>query len=249
MGGEHGMSLRELVRDEAVAAMSRPELFAATRSARLYFQRPEAPGFFVSETEAGPVVPVFTSWERLALFAGACAWASTTVADLVELLPEGVRPLVDPLGPRPSLLDVEALRVVEVADESRQTGGSEVTSHDAMYGRQSGDPPAPGARSPAAATGSRSLRSGRMLDPLEESVVAARKIKGDWKSLAELIQNSATFEIEDSAKKVLSSWGFAMGRVAEHTDAIVETAEPDHRGLHPGRHARRAATSRRPRTT
>ncbi|MGY0056283.1 SseB family protein [Streptomyces sp. LZ34] len=83
------------------------------RSARLYFQRPEEPGFLVSETEEGAVVPVFSSLERLALFAGPCAWASTTVEDLVELLPEGVRALVDPLGPRTVVLDAEAVRTMD----------------------------------------------------------------------------------------------------------------------------------------
>lgn len=97
------------MRRETAARMSRAELLAAVRSARLYFQRPEKPGFLVSETEGGPVVPVFTSWEGLALFAGACGWASTTVEDLVELLPEGVRALVDPLSDRPYLLDAAAL--------------------------------------------------------------------------------------------------------------------------------------------
>ncbi|MFI8990900.1 hypothetical protein ACIG63_38905 [Streptomyces antimycoticus] len=63
----------------------------------------------------------------------------------------------------------------------------------------------------------------KVLTPLEESVVAARKIKGDWKSLAETIQNSADFDIYDSAEKMLSSWGFGMGRVAEHTGTVVET--------------------------
>ncbi|WP_037862489.1 hypothetical protein [Streptomyces sp. NRRL S-237] len=60
--------------------------------------------------------------ERLALFAG--AGASTTVADIVELLPEGVRSLVDPLGERPFLLDVEALRAPEsVEGGNRRTTG------------------------------------------------------------------------------------------------------------------------------
>ncbi|MBO8186827.1 SseB family protein [Streptomyces spirodelae] len=103
------MSLRDLVRQESVAGMSPEQRLAQLRSLRLYFQRPEQPGFFVSQTVEGPVVPVFTSWERLALFAGACEWASTTAEDLVELLPEGVRALVDPLGPRPFLLDTEAM--------------------------------------------------------------------------------------------------------------------------------------------
>ncbi|GAA2090936.1 hypothetical protein GCM10009801_56270 [Streptomyces albiaxialis] len=106
------MSLRELVEGERVAGMSAAERLDAVRAMRLYFQRPEEPGFLVAETEGGPLVPVFTSWERLALFAGACDWASTTAEDLVELLPEGVRALVDPLGPEPGpfLLDPEALR-------------------------------------------------------------------------------------------------------------------------------------------
>ncbi|MFB6809485.1 SseB family protein [Streptomyces sp. NPDC056387] len=92
--------------------MSRSERMAALRSARLYFQRPDEPGFFVSATEEGPVVPVFTSCEALGLFAGPCGWASTTVADLVELLPEGVRALVDPLGPRTFVLDAELLETM-----------------------------------------------------------------------------------------------------------------------------------------
>ncbi|MFC0601657.1 SseB family protein [Streptomyces palmae] len=107
------MSLRDLVRDEIVASMSPSERLAAMRSARLYFQRPEEPGFLVAETEDGPVVPVFTSLERLALFAGVCEWASTSVSDLAELLPEGVRALVDPLGPQTFVLDTEAVRASE----------------------------------------------------------------------------------------------------------------------------------------
>ncbi|MFI8824375.1 SseB family protein [Streptomyces sp. NPDC053431] len=105
------------MRDEIVASMSRSERLAEMRSARLYFQRPEEPGFLVSETEEGPVVPVFTSCEGLGLFAGPCAWASTTVADLVELLPEGVRALVDPLGPRAFLLDAHTLENTETRGE------------------------------------------------------------------------------------------------------------------------------------
>ncbi|MDJ1136638.1 SseB family protein [Streptomyces iconiensis] len=117
------MSLRDLVRDETAARMSPAERLAASRSVRLYFQQPESPGFLVSETEEGPVVPVFTSFAGLALFAGECAWASTTVADLVELLPEGVRALVDPLGPRAFLLDAEALRAAGGAEDGAGADG------------------------------------------------------------------------------------------------------------------------------
>lgn len=119
------MSLRDLVRDEAVAGMSRAERLAGLRSARVFFQRPKEPGLLVSETDEGPVVPVFSSWEGLALFAGPCAWASTSVGDLAELLPEGVRALVDPLSPQAWVLDGEMLRELremsaegEGADES-----------------------------------------------------------------------------------------------------------------------------------
>jgi hypothetical protein len=118
------MSLQDLVRREANARRSAEERLAAARSARLYFQRPEEPGFLVSETEVGPVVPVFTTWEGLALFAGACEWASTTVADLVDLLPDGTGALVDPLGPRPLLLDIETLRAAEAAGDEPADGGS-----------------------------------------------------------------------------------------------------------------------------
>lgn len=63
----------------------------------------------------------------------------------------------------------------------------------------------------------------RVLKPLEESVVAARKIKGDWKSLAGHIRGSASGDVVSSAEGMLSSWGFGMGRVAAHTDTVVET--------------------------
>ncbi|MFB7465031.1 SseB family protein [Streptomyces sp. NPDC056224] len=116
------MSLRDLARAEMVASMSPSERQAAMRSARLYFQRPDEPGFLVCETEEGPVVPVFTSCEALGLFAGPCGWASTTVADLVELLPEGVRALVDPLGPRTFVLDAEALETTDTQGE--RNGGA-----------------------------------------------------------------------------------------------------------------------------
>ncbi|MES4902378.1 MULTISPECIES: SseB family protein [unclassified Streptomyces] len=119
------------MRQETAAQMSEREKWAALRKARLYFQRPENPGFLVSETaEAGPLVPVFTSIEGLARFAGACGWASTTAEDLVELLPEGVRALVDPLGERPFLLDAQTLREAEgqeadeVADEVADEEGA-----------------------------------------------------------------------------------------------------------------------------
>lgn len=110
-------ALDDLVREATKARMSGAQRAAAVRGARLYFQRPETPGFLVSETVEGPVVPVFTSWEELGLFAGPCAWASTTLEDLVELLPEGVRALVNPLSQMAFVLDAELLRSIGGQEE------------------------------------------------------------------------------------------------------------------------------------
>ncbi len=129
------MSLRDLVRDEAIASMSRSERLTAVRSVRLYFQRPDEPGFLVSETQEGPVVPVFTSLERLALFAGVCAWASTTLEDVLELLPEGVRALVDPLGPKTMVLDARSLDDVADLDNGGGTGDGTAALQTSEDGR------------------------------------------------------------------------------------------------------------------
>ncbi|MFE9334050.1 SseB family protein [Streptomyces sp. NPDC006925] len=122
------MSLRDLVHDTAVARMSTSERMDRLRSARLYFQRPENPGFLVAETVDGPVVPVFTSWEQLALFAGVCDWASTTAEDLVDLLPDGVRALVDPLGEHPFLLDADRLIPPETAGPDADEGAADTAN-------------------------------------------------------------------------------------------------------------------------
>ncbi|WP_247616984.1 SseB family protein [Streptomyces sp. MK37H] len=119
--------------------MPEREKWAALRKARLYFQRPEEPGFLVSETaEDGPLVPVFTSIEGLARFAGACGWASTTVEDLVGLLPEGVRALVDPLGERPFLLDARTLRDADGQDAEGQEADGQGTEGQEADGREEG---------------------------------------------------------------------------------------------------------------
>nr|WP_236056515.1 SseB family protein [Streptomyces sabulosicollis] len=104
------------------ASGPRSERLATMRLARLYFQRPDEPAFLVSETEHGPALPVFTSSERLALFAGPRGWASTTVENLVELLPEGLCALVDPLGPRAFVLDTEALQSTD--GQGERSGGA-----------------------------------------------------------------------------------------------------------------------------
>ena len=62
----------------------------------------------------------------------------------------------------------------------------------------------------------------KILRPIEESVLAARKIKKDWKDMADDINESATFEIVEATRDVLHKWGFGMGRVAEHADEVVQ---------------------------
>ncbi|CAM5344543.1 hypothetical protein SANTM175S_05809 [Streptomyces antimycoticus] len=62
------MSLRDLIRDEMAAPRPRSERLAAMRSARLYFRRPDEPGFLVSDTERGPVLRDFTFLATPALF-------------------------------------------------------------------------------------------------------------------------------------------------------------------------------------
>ncbi|MFD7979012.1 hypothetical protein [Streptomyces sp. NPDC059071] len=63
----------------------------------------------------------------------------------------------------------------------------------------------------------------KVLTPLEESVEAAHQIKREWNALSAQIANSADFDIYSPTQKMLSAWGFGMGRVAEHTDTVVET--------------------------
>ncbi|MFF2404830.1 hypothetical protein [Streptomyces goshikiensis] len=60
-----------------------------------------------------------------------------------------------------------------------------------------------------------------MIDPLEESVVAARMVKDHKDRLAARLRGNATFEILNSGKGFLSAWGFGMGQVAEHADEVV----------------------------
>ncbi|MFD7262318.1 hypothetical protein [Streptomyces sp. NPDC059874] len=91
-----------------------------------------------------------------------------------------------------------------------------MTSRDAMEGRQSGDGAAPGDGYSIQFTAVR-----KMIDPLEESVVAARMVKDHKDRLAAHLQGNATFEILNSGKGFLSAWGYGMGQVAEHADEVV----------------------------
>jgi len=87
-------------------------------------------------------------------------------------------------------------------------------------GKHGGDGPKPG---DGYAMEISSVR--KVMKPLEESVIAAHKIKSDWKSMAADIHYAATIDIEKPAKDVLSKWGFGMGRLAEHTEDILKTLQ------------------------
>ncbi|MER8098106.1 hypothetical protein [Streptomyces goshikiensis] len=91
-----------------------------------------------------------------------------------------------------------------------------MTSRDAMDGRQDGDGTASGDGYAIEITAVR-----KMIDPLEESVVAAHMVKDNKDRLAAHLQGNATFEILASGKGFLSAWGYGMGQVAEHADDVV----------------------------
>lgn len=63
----------------------------------------------------------------------------------------------------------------------------------------------------------------RILRPMEESVIAARRIKDDWEPMVRHIHDAATIDLVGPAKEMLASWGLGMGRLAKDTDVIVET--------------------------
>ncbi|MYW03766.1 SseB family protein [Streptomyces sp. SID3343] len=76
----------------------------ALRAARLYCAQPESPGFGALGVPGDGMVPVFTSLEQLARFAGQGAWFSTLGSDLLDLLPPGYDLGLDLAGPQPYLL-------------------------------------------------------------------------------------------------------------------------------------------------
>lgn len=95
------------------SAESEPDLVAVAREVRagrrdpgefdrafavatVYAQRPRVPGVMTAELSGkGRWVPVFSTVERLARFAGECDYFATTGADLLEQLPTGLGVLVD----------------------------------------------------------------------------------------------------------------------------------------------------------
>lgn len=79
-----------------------PALLDALRRARLYCVRMEEHvGFAAIGPPGAGMVPVFTSEEQLALYAGACEWFSTLGSDVLDLLPPGYDLALDLAGPHP----------------------------------------------------------------------------------------------------------------------------------------------------
>jgi hypothetical protein len=65
--------------------------------ATVFCERPECPALLVSDLgERGSWTVAFSTLTRLAAYAGACDYVSTTGADLMDLIPPGVGLMVDP---------------------------------------------------------------------------------------------------------------------------------------------------------
>ncbi|MEU3771543.1 SseB family protein [Amycolatopsis keratiniphila] len=66
-------------------------------SATVFARRPSRTALLVTELgERGQWTVVFSSLDRLAVHAGECDYLSTTGADFMELVPDGVAVMVDP---------------------------------------------------------------------------------------------------------------------------------------------------------
>jgi hypothetical protein len=118
--GDTTEDLVDVVRRAREGQAPPQDVFEAFVRARVYCERPEEPGFLTvpaPTTTAGGegprstlldfaggapprtadrLVPVFTSLEQFALFAGAGPWFSTTGADVLDLLPPGLDVWLDP---------------------------------------------------------------------------------------------------------------------------------------------------------
>jgi hypothetical protein len=86
-----------------------PDAERALLRGRWFFQRGNRPGFVAVGEPGAEAVPIFSSSQQLARYAGACEWASTTGEDLFGLLPEDCGLVVDPAGPAPRYLPAEVL--------------------------------------------------------------------------------------------------------------------------------------------
>ena len=145
------VGLAETVRRAKDGRASPQDVFDAFIHARVYCERPEEPGFLtiaapeLAAGDASPrsrilelaitasyptplptrLVPVFTSLEQFELFTGEGAWFSTTGADLLDLLPQGLDVWLDPAAEHAVRLASSATAVETVLHVSyRPRGGA-----------------------------------------------------------------------------------------------------------------------------
>lgn len=76
------------------------------------------------DAPASRLVPVFTSLEQFALFAGGGAWFSTMGADVLDLLPPGLDVWLDPAAEHAVRLASAATKIEPVLHISYRLGGS-----------------------------------------------------------------------------------------------------------------------------
>ncbi len=89
---------------------------------RWFFEQPELPGFLTVGEPGSGVVPLFSSLQELARYAGACSWASTTGEDILSLLPDGYAIVVDVAGPEPVWIEKDTVRSLRLAASSGEGG-------------------------------------------------------------------------------------------------------------------------------
>ncbi len=87
------------------------ELFESFVRSRLYLPRPPAIGLRTLQVRGRRVVPVFSSEEELARFAGRVDWFSTDGLDLLGLVPTGMTIGLDMAAPHRLQLDPAAVRL------------------------------------------------------------------------------------------------------------------------------------------
>ncbi|MXQ61545.1 SseB family protein [Streptomyces sp. XHT-2] len=146
--------LVEVVRRARNGEASPHDVFETFLRARVYCERPDAPGLLTvtasevpGEDQPAPrgsrildlavvsdatdateqptrLVPVFTSLDQFALFTGGGAWFSTTGADVLGLLPPGLDVWLDPAAEHAVRLTSAATRIEPVLHISYRSRGS-----------------------------------------------------------------------------------------------------------------------------
>lgn len=107
-GAERGLA--EVAAQTARGDVHPEELLDAFLAATVFCERPERPGFLAVDEPEDGVIPVFSSLDEMAAYAGECDWFSTTGRDLLELLPAGYDVVLDAAGEHAAWLHTRALR-------------------------------------------------------------------------------------------------------------------------------------------